>query len=239
MVPGVHDELTTSSVLAMDRLHGAPLEDLCSPDYAEAERDRAATLLLRLVLRELFEFHFVQSDPNLANYLRLRNGRIGLIDLGAGYAAPPALCRRYARLFRACLDEDRDALRAIATEIGFLAASDASAASEAVLDLISLATKPFRHPGPYDFGRSDLPARARAGSLARVSEHGFWRPPPPETLFLQRKLGGPFLICARLRARVDARALLEAALDDAVGRHEGALLRLAKRELPLPAQRIE
>jgi predicted unusual protein kinase regulating ubiquinone biosynthesis (AarF/ABC1/UbiB family) len=215
VVPGVHSDLTSKSILAMDRLHGSPLEELCSPAYADAERDRAGTLLLRLVLREFFEFHFLQSDPNFANYLRLPDGRIGLIDLGAGYAAPSALCHGYASLFRAALDDDREALRAVATEIGFLTDADRAAPSEAMLDLIRLATEPFRHEGPYDFGCSDLPARARAGSMALVFEHGFWRPPPPETLFLQRKLGGTFLLCARLRARVDARALLEQALSAA------------------------
>ena len=215
VVPGVHEDLTTGSILAMDRLHGVPLEDLCSPEYSDAQRDRAATLLLRLVLREFFEFHFVQSDPNFANYLLLRDGRVGLIDLGAGYEAPANLCRDYARLFRASIDGDRSGLRATAREIGFLTRSDDAAASEALLDLISLATEPFRNPGSYDFGSSDLPARAREGSLALVFEHGFWRPPPPQTLFLQRKLGGTFLLCARLRARVDARALLEEALESA------------------------
>ena len=79
--------------------------------------------------------------------------------------------------------------------------------------LISLATEPFRHEGPYDFGQSDLPARARERSMALVFDHGFWRPPPPETLFLQRKLGGVFLLCTRLRARVDASSLLQEALE--------------------------
>jgi predicted unusual protein kinase regulating ubiquinone biosynthesis (AarF/ABC1/UbiB family) len=213
VVPDVHEDLSTSSILAMDRLHGVPLEDLCSPEYSDAERNRAAALLLRLVLREFFEFHFVQSDPNFANYLLLRDGRIGLIDLGAGYAAPPALCRDYTDLFRACAEDDHQAQRAIATQIGFLGPSDGAGASQAMIDLISLATEPFRHEGLYDFGLSDLPARAREGSMALVFEHGFWRPPPPETLFLQRKLGGTFLLCTRLRARVDARALLEEALD--------------------------
>jgi hypothetical protein len=46
-----------------------------------------------------------------------------------------------------------------------------------------------------------------------VLRHGFLRPPPPETLFLQRKLGGTFLLCLRLRARVDARRLLEDTID--------------------------
>lgn len=213
VVPRVHDDFTTPNILAMDRLHGVPLEDLCSPEHSDAQRDATATLLLRLVLRELFEFHFVQSDPNFANYLWLRDGRVGLIDLGAGYAAPESLCRAYARMFRASLREDRDALREIAREIGFLHASDAPAAVEAVLDLIELSTEPFRHPGAYDFGGSDLPVRAREMSMALVFRHGFLRPPPPETLFLQRKLGGTFLLCLRLRARVDARTLLEQTLE--------------------------
>ncbi len=108
VVPRVHEDFTTQSILAMDRLHGVPLEDLCGPEHADAQRDQTAALLLRLVLREIFEFHFVQSDPNFANYLWLRDGRIGLIDLGAGYAAPESLCLAYAHLFRASLREDRD-----------------------------------------------------------------------------------------------------------------------------------
>ncbi len=212
LVPNVHDDLTTDSILAMDRLLGVPLEDLCGVEYTDAQRDRAATLLLRLVLREFFEFHFIQSDPNFANYLLLRDGRIGLVDLGAGHEASALLCQRYARMFRAAIAADRDALRAIAQEIGFITPDEDAATAKAILDLILLATEPFRHAGPYDFGKSDLPARARGASLSLVFEHSLWRPPPPETLFLQRKLGGTFLLCARLRARVDARALLEKAL---------------------------
>jgi len=215
VVPGVHEDLTTASILAMDRLHGVPLEDLCGPEYSDEQRDRAASLLLRLVLREFFEFHFLQSDPNFANYLHLRDGRMGLIDLGAGYAAPPSLCRGYGRLFQAAVDGDREALREHATQIGFLAPSDGEGASYAVVDLIALAMEPFRHEGPYDFGRSDLPTRARESSMALVLEHGFLRPPPPETLFLQRKIAGTFLLCGRLRARVNAQALLEDALNAA------------------------
>ncbi|UCE85527.1 MAG: AarF/ABC1/UbiB kinase family protein, partial [Deltaproteobacteria bacterium] len=213
VVPRVHDDLTTPTVLAMDRLYGVPLEDLCGADHPQAKRDHAAALLLRLVLREFFEFNFIQSDPNFANYLLLRDGRIGLIDLGAGYAAPPTLCQAYARLFRAAIDADRERLGEVAEGIGFIRADDPGASRAAVLDLILTVTEPFRHDGVYDFGATDLPARARDASMALVFEHGFWRPPPPETLFLQRKLGGTFLLCVRLGGRVNARALLTAALE--------------------------
>lgn len=212
VVPAVHDDLTTKSILAMDRLYGMPLEELCGREYTDDERNEAAALLLRVVLRELFEFHFIQSDPNFANYLLLPDRRIGLIDLGAGYEADPALCRAYARLFRASAAEDREAVREVASEIGFVSERDDAKHAEAILDLVMLATEPFRGSGPYDFGASDLPARARAQSAELIFEHGFWRPPPPATLFLQRKLGGTFLLCVRLRARVDARALVEGVL---------------------------
>jgi hypothetical protein len=35
------------------------------------------------------------------------------------------------------------------------------------------------------------------------------RSPPPETLFLHRKLIGTFLICARLRAKINVHALVD------------------------------
>jgi hypothetical protein len=42
-----------------------------------------------------------------------------------------------------------------------------------------------------------------------VFRHGFLRTPPPETMFLHRKLDGTLMLCSRLRARVDARSLIE------------------------------
>ena len=77
-IPKVHTDLTTSNILAMDHLPGLPLEDVCGPEHPPELRDRTATALMGLVLRELFEFRFVQTDPNFANYLWLPDeGRIG------------------------------------------------------------------------------------------------------------------------------------------------------------------
>jgi predicted unusual protein kinase regulating ubiquinone biosynthesis (AarF/ABC1/UbiB family) len=227
VVPRVHGDLSTRSILAMDLLHGVPLEDLCGPGYSDHQRDHAAALLLRLLFREIFEFRFVQSDPNFANYLLLPDGRLGLIDLGAGYEAPVELCRAYAHMFRACLEGDRAALLEVVQEIGFLTPSDGPDATGAFLDLILLGTEPYCRAGRYDFGAADLPERARAGSMDLVLRRGFRRPPPARTLFLQRKLAGVYLLCARLRARVDARSLLEEALEDAARREFEARPRVA------------
>jgi len=39
-------------------------------------------------------------------------------------------------------------------------------------------------------------------------KRGLLRSPPPETIFLHRKLVGSFLLLARIGARVDARSLV-------------------------------
>ena len=52
------------------------------------------------------------------------------------------------------------------------------------------------------------PSRVRALGLDLAFRRGLLRSPPPETIFLHRKLVGSFLLLARIGARVDARALV-------------------------------
>ena len=67
----------------------------------------------------------------------------------------------------------------------------------------------------YDFGASDLPARVRQLGFELAFRRRLLRSPPPETMFLHRKLVGSFLLLARLRAQVDARSLILPFLDGA------------------------
>jgi hypothetical protein len=65
----------------------------------------------------------------------------------------------------------------------------------------------------YDFEASRLAARARDAGFELAFRRGFMRAPPPETIFLHRKLAGTFLLCGRIRARVDTRALIHPHLE--------------------------
>lgn len=212
-IPGVHEDLTTSKILAMDHLPGLPLEDVCGPEHPPELRDRVGTALLGLVLRELFVFRFVQTDPNFANYLWLPDKEcIGLLDLGAAREISARLSRSYTRLIAAGMQRDRVALGEVAVEMALLSADERADRREAFLDFLELVSEPFRHVGPYDFGTSDLAPRAREAATVLAFRHGLRKPPPPEILFIQRKIGGTFLLCARLRARVDVRRLAEKTL---------------------------
>jgi predicted unusual protein kinase regulating ubiquinone biosynthesis (AarF/ABC1/UbiB family) len=206
-VPQPRPDLTTRRVLAMDYLPGVPLEELCGPEHAPATRDAVGSALYRVLLREVFALRFVQSDPNFANYLWLPDGRIGLIDLGAAHPVPAHLADAYALLLRSALAGDRSGLRRFATELGFVTPGDGEERLRGVVALLEASCEPFAARGDYDFGASTLAARLRDRALSLALDAGHRRPPPPETLFLQRKLAGTFLLCARLRARVPLRAL--------------------------------
>jgi predicted unusual protein kinase regulating ubiquinone biosynthesis (AarF/ABC1/UbiB family) len=212
VVPRAHDDLSTGHILAMDYLEGEPLDALAGATHSQRQRDRVGALLYRLLLRELFEWRVMQTDPNFANYLLLPDGRIGLLDYGATRAVPPRLAALYARLFEAGMREDRDRLRAAMLEIGFFPASERRDRIERLVDLFLIGCEPFAHRGAYDFGASDLPARAREVGMDLTFGKGFLRAPPPEIIFLHRKLGGTFLLCNRIRARVDVRSMLQTRL---------------------------
>ena len=213
IVPQVHDDLTTKRILAMDFLDGMPLETLGQPGVTQKERDRCGTLLQGLLFRELFEFRTMQTDPNFANYLYREDGRIVLLDFGSTAYFSQAFTERYGKISRALIDGDDGATRRYAEEIGYLRSTDSPEHAERVLRVIRLACEPICHRGVYDFGASNLIARARdAGIEMLFNSRGEWKAPPPETVFLHRKLVGSFLACARIRARVRVQDLIEAYL---------------------------
>jgi len=209
IVPRVDRALTTRRILAMDWIDGDPLEVLASEAVAQSRRNAVARTLQQLMFRELFEFHFMQTDPNVANYLFLpATQQLALLDLGSAYEFAPAFVESYRRACRAVLARDEPGIREAAFEIGYAHPEDPAEMVRGAVEIIQLVCEPLSYRGAYDFAASGLLGRGRDLSLAVAFKHGL-RSPPPETMFLHRKLVGTFLVCAKLRARINVHALIE------------------------------
>lgn len=203
-VPAVHAEHCTAHIIATDFAQGVPIDRLAQGDHPQAQRDRVADALCRLSVREFFVMRLVQTDPNFANYLfDAASGRIALLDFGATEVVSAGRVEQLRELGRALRDNDRGGTEKAALIAGFTGAQDAPAQTQGVIELMMMAGEPLRHAGPFDFGASDLFSRSFERGRAQFFSEGFARTPPPDLLFLQRKFVGTFMLCTRLRARVD------------------------------------
>jgi len=202
MVPEMHDDLTTENILAMTRLDGDAVETLTH--LPQAERDRIVSQLFRLLFREIFEFRLIQTDPNFANYrYAAASQQLILLDFGATRPYPATMVDGYRRLMTSALRNDRQGMNAAAVAIGYFQQDIKEGQRQAVLDIFALACEPLGHMGEYDFGTSDLGVRIRDAGMVLGMDRDFWHTPPADALFLHRKLGGLYLLAARLKARVN------------------------------------
>ena len=209
VLPELHTALCTPQVLAMTFVDGAPLESLV--DATQTVRDRVATALIDLVLREMFVFGAMQTDPNLANYrYEPATGRIVLLDFGAVQPIAPALAVDFRGLAQAALDGGADQTRAAMLRIGYFGPATAPHHRDLIQSMFTVAMAPVRQDAPFDFGQSDLLERLRDMGLAIGNDRTLSHVPPAATLFLHRKIGGMYLMAAKLRARVALRPMVEA-----------------------------
>ena len=208
-LPALNTNLCTPQVLAMTFMQGAPLDSLV--DTPQAVRDRVAAALIDLVLRELFVFGAMQTDPNLANYrYDPKTGRIILLDFGAVQPIAPELAADFRALARAALDGGADATRDAMLRIGYFGPTTAPHHQALIQSMFGAAMSPLRQDLPFDFDRSDLLERLRDMGLAIGKDRELSHVPPAATLFLHRKIGGMYLLAAKLRARVALRPMVEA-----------------------------
>jgi len=208
-VPDVYEDLTTHHILAMEFIEAEPISYLWNKPHPQKLRDAIAAALQRLTFREMFEFHFVQSDPNFANFMYMpARTQVVLLDLGSNVEIDTALADGYAELTRALMADDRERIRNTMFEMGWLVAQDREEQVQGLIDLVVLASEPVLCDGSYDYGASDLSQRTSDAGVDLAFGKGLMRPPPPATLFLHRKLGGMFLLLQRLGARIDTRSLV-------------------------------
>ncbi|EMK6931886.1 AarF/ABC1/UbiB kinase family protein [Vibrio alginolyticus] len=208
VVPKIHTGSCSDSVLAMEFIDGSPIEQI--EHYDQSTRDFVMHSLLELLFRELFEFKMVQTDPNFANYLYIENTRqIGLLDFGATREYSERLSTGYRQAFASVVNNDEQGLNNALEQIGFFSQTILPDQRQAILDLVKMACEPMLVDEPYDFKASGLAQKLREAGTILSMEQEYWHTPPADALFLHRKIGGMYLLAARIGAKVNIRQLVQ------------------------------
>ena len=203
VLPEPVEDLLRQTVLPMDFLAGAPIETLATA--SDSVRNGAMDAMLDLVLREMFEFGLMQTDPNFANYRWQRDsGRIVLIDFGATRPVAQESVEDYRRLLRAGLAGDITAVRNALIAMGFVSMAQASRHGPAIDAIIGIGLQHLHgsRGGLFDFADRQFVSTIRDQAAPLIADRASWLLPPPDKLFLQRKISGMALLFTRLQARL-------------------------------------
>lgn len=154
-VPIVRDDILSKRVLTTELVHGIPIDKVALLD--QETRNYIGKKLLELTLRELFEFRFMQTDPNWGNFLYNEATKtINLIDFGAARDFPKSFVDDYLRMVLACANGDNDGVIEMSKRLGFLTGMESDVMLDAHVQAGFIVGLPFSKPGPYDFRSTNI-----------------------------------------------------------------------------------
>ncbi|PLN83497.1 ATP binding cassette 1 protein [Aspergillus taichungensis] len=211
LVPEIIPEASGKQVLTMERVDGVAVTKV--QDMTQDQRDWIGTHILRLCLREIIEFQYMQTDPNWTNFLyNASTNRLELLDFGASREFPRDFISKYVSTLLAASRGDRQTCQRLSIELGYLTGHESPAMVDAHVTSIVTLAEPYMASSPdvYDFSNQTITDRVR--DLIPVMIRERLAPPPEETYSLHRKLSGAFLLCARLGSRVRCKDLFNEAV---------------------------
>uniref|UniRef100_A0A6I8SF04 Coenzyme Q8B n=2 Tax=Xenopus tropicalis TaxID=8364 RepID=A0A6I8SF04_XENTR len=205
-VPQVIDELTTERVLTMELVSGVPLDQCVEMD--QETRNQISYNILRLCLQEVFEFHFMQTDPNWSNFFYdTESNKVMLLDFGASREFGEKFTDDYIEVIKAAADGDRAKVLQKSQDLKFLTGFETKVFEEAHIDAVMILGEAFVSDVPFNFGTQNTTRRIH--DLIPVMLKDRLTPPPEETYSLHRKMAGSFLICAKLQAVIPCKELFQ------------------------------
>ncbi|MCK0106137.1 AarF/ABC1/UbiB kinase family protein [Marinobacter sp. S0848L] len=228
VVPRVLQEYSTDHIIASTYEHG---HSVSSPEVAalpQARRSELGKAALELFFSELFDWGEIQTDPNFGNYrIRIANepgedsgqDKIVLLDFGAVQSYSDEFLAPVIQMIKASYEGDLEAVIDGGVTLNFMSREWPEAVLEKFGSVCMSVLEPLARDrsqwpdyavndqGEYRWRQSDLPSRV-AKQAARSAISRYFRVPPKEFVFLNRKLIGVYTFIAVLYSEFNGEDIL-------------------------------
>ncbi len=212
-IPEPIPELSTRRILTMTHLPGMNWDEICSESVSEQERNRFATCLFDLFLRQFFDHAVIHADPHPGNYALDAEGRVVIYDFGCIKEFPREFIENYRRLLTDAIFNRPEKIEEDLARLGMSYMGKSPLPPEFFRENLEAAMEPFRVPQPVAIHESRAHvAFQRIGPRYMRYYHKFTV--PGHLVMLNRVIGGMYGNFRRLRARVDLRGALQPYLLD-------------------------
>ncbi|CAF4749337.1 unnamed protein product [Pieris macdunnoughi] len=207
-VPEVIDDLCAPEVMTTELIEGQPIDKLFNADL-ETRMD-IAYKIMQLCLREMFVLRCMQTDPNWANFFYNTNTKqVILLDFGATREYSKGFMDQYIEIIHAASEGDRDAILRMSREMKFLTGYESKIMEETHVDTVMIMGEIFTTASTdgFDFGSQNTTKRIQS-LVPTILTHRLC-PPPEEIYSLHRKLSGVFLLCSKLKVKMNCRDMFQ------------------------------
>ncbi len=228
IVPRVLPEYSSAQVIASTYEHGHSVNSVLVRDLSLERRSDLGKAALELFFRELFVWGEIQTDPNFGNY-RIRiagedgkgaeHDRIVLLDFGAVQIYSREFLDPVIQMIKGSYEDDLDAVIDGGVKLRFMSTDWPKEVLETFGQVCMSVLEPLssdhgswpdyavNSKGQYRWKQSDLPSRV-ARQAARSAISRYFRVPPSEFVFLNRKLIGVYTFIAVLYSEFNGEPLL-------------------------------
>ena len=207
-VPKIIEKFSTDEILTMSFEEGYEL----SADnlMAKSDKNKLAKTLIELLLDEIFVFQFVQTDPNLANFLITPvKEKIILLDFGSCTNVSDETRELYAAFLDIGLTLDREKIKDFLLNLGFLTREIDTESNNLINELIDTVIEELKSNEDFNFSNSKVFNLINAEQLKKFQKMIPIKLLDGDFVFIQRKILGFLLFFHSLNASVPILKILK------------------------------
>ncbi|XP_011496900.1 PREDICTED: aarF domain-containing protein kinase 4 [Ceratosolen solmsi marchali] len=206
-VPEVINDLCTSQIFTSELIEGTPIDKCVNLDIKT--REYICKLIMHLCLKELFVFRYMQTDPNWSNFFfNPKTKQLILLDFGACRNYEKKFMDKYIEVINSASEGDRQKVLILSKEMGFLTGYESRVMEEAHINTVMILGQVFdKNHEFFDFGGQNITKKIQ--KLVPTIVYHRLCPPPEEIYSLHRKLSGVFLLCAKLKVKINCRDMFQ------------------------------